>query len=109
MTYGHAGTTSIPNLHFQQLVYLRELERAGTLTEAAERLHVSQPALSQALAQLERRFGVTLFERAGRRRVFTAAGREVRASPASCSARRRSCRRGLPSRGAARAGRCGSA
>ena len=77
MTYERIGATSVPNVHFQQLVYLRELERAGTLTEAAERLHVSQPALSQALAQLERRFGVTLFERAGRRRVFTAAGREV--------------------------------
>lgn len=66
-----------PNLHFQQLVYLRELERSSTLTEAAERLHISQPALSQALTQLERRLGTPLFERDGRRRVLTDAGREV--------------------------------
>ncbi len=77
MTYETLGVSPVPNVHFQQLVYVRELARAGTLTEAAERLHVSQPALSQALGQLERRLGVTLFERAGRRRVFTEAGREV--------------------------------
>ncbi len=67
----------VPGLNFQQLAYLRELERAGTVTEAAERMHVSQPALSQALSQLERRLGVPLFERQGRRRALTPAGRRV--------------------------------
>ena len=65
------------NLHLQQLVYLRELQRRGGVTEAARALHVSQPALSQALAEMESRLGVALFEREGRRRRFTAAGREV--------------------------------
>jgi DNA-binding transcriptional LysR family regulator len=76
MTYEERQPAA-PNFHLQQLVYLRELERAGTLTEAAERLHVSQSALSQALSELERRLGVPLFERRGRRRVLTEAGREV--------------------------------
>lgn len=67
----------VPGMNFQQLAYLRELERAGTVTEAAARMHVSQPALSQALSQLERRLGVPLFERQGRRRVLTPAGRRV--------------------------------
>lgn len=68
-----------PGFHFhaQQLAYLREVERSGTFTEAAERLGVSQPALSQSLAELERRLGVPLFERHGRLRVLTEAGREV--------------------------------
>ncbi|HLZ71820.1 MAG TPA: LysR family transcriptional regulator [Dehalococcoidia bacterium] len=66
-----------PNLHLQQLAYLREVARQGSLTRAAEALHVSQPALSQALAELERRFGLALFERAGRGRRPTAAGQEV--------------------------------
>ncbi len=66
-----------PNLHLQQLAYLREVARQGSLTKAAEALHVSQPALSQALAELERRFGLALFERAGRGRRPTAAGREA--------------------------------
>lgn len=63
--------------HAQQLAYLREVERSATFTEAAERLGVSQPALSQALAELERRMGVPLFERQGRLRVLTEAGREA--------------------------------
>lgn len=65
------------SFHVHQLACLREVERSGTFTEAARRLHVSQPALSQSLAELERRAGVALFEPAGRLRVLTAAGREV--------------------------------
>jgi DNA-binding transcriptional LysR family regulator len=65
------------NLHLQQLAYVRELERADTLTEAAHRLQVSQSALSQSLSELERRLGTPLIERDGRQRRFTEAGREV--------------------------------
>jgi len=65
------------SVHLQQLAYLREVARAGTFTEAARRLHVSQPALSQSLAELERRAGVPLFETHGRRRVLTEAGHEA--------------------------------
>jgi DNA-binding transcriptional LysR family regulator len=65
------------SIHFQQLTYLREVERAGTFTEAARRLHVSQPALSQSLAELERRIGLPLFEARGRRRELTEVGREA--------------------------------
>ena len=63
--------------HAHQLAYLREVERAPTFTAAAERLGISQPALSQALASLERHLGVLLFERDGRRRVLTEAGVEA--------------------------------
>ena len=65
------------NLHLQQLAYVRALQRWGTLTEAARRLQVSQPALSQSLSQLERRLGAPLLERDGRRRQLTEAGHEV--------------------------------
>ena len=65
------------NLHLHQLRYLATVAEVGTLTEAARQLAVSQPALSQSLTELERRLGVPLFERAGRRRVLTEAGREV--------------------------------
>lgn len=61
----------------RQLAYLREAARRGSFTEAAAALGVSQPALSQALAELERRLGAVLFERAGRRRRLTADGEEV--------------------------------
>lgn len=44
-------------------------------THAAEQLGVAQPALSQAVALLERQIGVALFERSSRRVQLTAAGR----------------------------------
>ena len=65
------------NVHMQQLAYLRAVERHGSLTEAARLLGVTQPALSQAIAQLERRLGTPLLERAGRGRRLTEAGIEV--------------------------------
>lgn len=68
---------AVPALHLQQLAYLREVGRTRTFTEAARRLGISQPALSQSLAELERRLGATLFERQGRRRALTEAGHEA--------------------------------
>lgn len=72
-----AGNRAAPNLHLQQLAYLREVARQGSISAAADALHVSQPALSQALSELSRRLSSPLFERAGRRRRLTAAGAEV--------------------------------
>lgn len=77
---GDAGARRGParlNLHLQHLAYVQEVARLGSLSRAAEALQVSQPALSQALAEVERRLGVALFERAGRRQRPTAAGTEV--------------------------------
>lgn len=48
--------------------------RIGKLTEAAERLNVSQSALSIQIKKLEHQIGHALFERRGRRLVLTAAG-----------------------------------
>jgi DNA-binding transcriptional LysR family regulator len=64
-------------LTLQQLAYLRELHRSTTVTAAANQLGVSQPALSQALAEIERRLNVPLFERRSRRLEFTEAGRRT--------------------------------
>lgn len=60
-----------------QLRYFTEVARAGSMTEAARRLQLSQPALSSAINQLERDLGVQLFDRVPRRGVrLTSAGRE---------------------------------
>jgi DNA-binding transcriptional LysR family regulator len=67
----------LPEWSLQQLAYLREVARCSTWTEAAERLGVTQPALSQGLGELERRLGVDLFERRGRNRVLTEAARPL--------------------------------
>lgn len=58
------------HLTTQQLEYLVAVSDAPTWAEAAASLGVTQSALSQGLSQLERRVGVPLFDRTGRRRVL---------------------------------------
>lgn len=50
---------------------------AGSLSKAAGRLHVSQPALSQRMAQLETHLGVQLLERGPRGVLPTPAGKTL--------------------------------
>ena len=64
------------------LSILREVERKGTLTEAAESLNLTQSALSHSIKKLENHFGVRLWEKDGRRLRFTEAGRYVAAAAA---------------------------
>lgn len=45
------------------LSYFLEIAKNEHLTKAAEELHITQPALSRALANLEQELGVKLFER----------------------------------------------
>jgi DNA-binding transcriptional LysR family regulator len=54
--------------------YFVAVAQAGNVTRAAERLHISQPALSAAVKQLERQLGVALRERVGRGFELTPAG-----------------------------------
>lgn len=54
-----------------------EVARAGGFSFAAKKLHVSQSALSKAVAQLEAKEGVTLFERSKKGVALTPLGQEV--------------------------------
>ncbi len=58
----------LPNLTVQQLEYLVAAATEPTFARAAERVGVSPSALSQGLAELERRLGLRLFEAEGRGR-----------------------------------------
>ncbi len=58
-----------------QLRALVAVAEGGTVQRAAERLNVSQPSVSAAVAGLGRELGVALLERDGRRSRLTAAGR----------------------------------
>ena len=62
-------------LNYHHLHQFRAVAQEGHLTRAAERLHVSQSALSTQIRQLEDQLGLALFERDGRRLVLTEAGR----------------------------------
>lgn len=58
------------NVSTQQLEYLVRVADAPTWADAAMDLGISPSALSQGLSQLERRVGMPLFDRDGRRRVL---------------------------------------
>jgi DNA-binding transcriptional LysR family regulator len=67
----------LPALTVPQLSYLVAAADAPTFALAAESLGVTTSALSQGLAELERRIGVGLFERSGRRQVLRPEAAEV--------------------------------
>lgn len=62
-------------LNYNHLRYFWAVAREGNLTRAAERLHVSQSALSVQIQKLEAQLGHALFERRGKQLVLTEAGR----------------------------------
>lgn len=61
-------------VQLKTLIHVAEL---GSLSKAADRLHIAQPALSRQIRLLEKELGVYLFERHGRGMVITEMGREV--------------------------------
>lgn len=54
-----------------------QVYRLESITRAAESLHMTQPAVSVAVRELEKHYGVTLFERLGRRLFVTQEGRSL--------------------------------
>src|SRR4051812_49637267 len=62
-------------LNYNHLYYFWMVAREGGVTRAAEELMVSQPTVSAQLKELETALGHRLFDRAGRGRVLTEAGR----------------------------------
>jgi len=65
------------SLNPDQLKTLVEVVENGGFSAAAQRLHLSQPAVSQQVRELEDRLGVKLIERIGKRAFATPAGAEL--------------------------------
>lgn len=64
-------------MDLRKLVYLEAIFRLGGFTKAAEELHVSQPAITNAINALEQTLQVTLIERGPKTLEFTEAGRTL--------------------------------
>ncbi|MBR1438658.1 MAG: LysR family transcriptional regulator [Synergistaceae bacterium] len=59
----------------QEFEYVYEIYRAGSFTKAAEKLHITQPALSMAVKRIESSIGMALFDRSARPLEPTEAGK----------------------------------
>ncbi len=61
----------------QSLSAFVEVAETGSFTQAGERLHLSQPAISKRITALEQQIGQSLFDRVGRTVSLTDAGRTL--------------------------------
>jgi DNA-binding transcriptional LysR family regulator len=65
------------NLNLDQLQTLSEVLALGSFSAAAQKLRLTQPAVSLQIRELEKRIGVRLVDRMGKRAYPTAAGEEL--------------------------------
>lgn len=63
-------------MRIQQLEYLEGIVEAGSINEAAKRLFLTQPSLSNAVKELENEMGIQIFQRSSGGISLTAEGRE---------------------------------
>ncbi len=66
---------AVINLDLYRVFYI--VARCGSLTKAADELFISQPAVSQAIRQLEAQLGTPLFNRVRKGMKLTAQGGEI--------------------------------
>ena len=64
-------------MNLRQLAHLTALAEQGSFSRAAERLHLTQSALSRSLQTLEDELGARLIDRAGKRSTLTPLGEAV--------------------------------
>lgn len=67
----------VMNVSLNKLHQLLTVARCGSISRAAEELHISQPALSRSVAAIERSIGFPVFNRIGHGVMPTAAGTQV--------------------------------
>jgi len=65
------------NMTFRQLRLLEAVARNSSFTRASEELHLTQPAVSTQIKQLEQEVGLPLFEQMGKKIFLTEAGKEM--------------------------------
>ena len=76
VTSGNNGKKRVKNMTLQQLKYMIEIANCGSISEAAKRLFISQPSLSNAMKELETEMTLELFIRTPRGIMLTVDGAE---------------------------------
>lgn len=64
----------VNKMEIRLLKYFLEVAQTGSVTKAADALHITQPTLSRQLMQLEEDLGVALFVRGKRKMILTEEG-----------------------------------
>jgi DNA-binding transcriptional LysR family regulator len=64
-------------MHIEQFDYVIEVAKRGNISKAAEKLHVSHSAVSQAISSLESELGIPIFIRSRSGSTFTEKGEAV--------------------------------
>jgi DNA-binding transcriptional LysR family regulator len=77
------------SIDLKQLKYFLAVAEEKSFSRAAERLHISQPPLSQQIMKLESELGVRLFARTTRSFELTVAGKALMAEASDLLARMR--------------------
>ena len=65
------------NIDFELYRVFNEVANSGNITAAAEKLHISQPAVSKSIKSLENQLGGALFIRTKRGVTLTEEGKEL--------------------------------
>ncbi len=64
------------SVNLQHLKYVVEVEKTGSITQAAQNLYMGQPNLSKAIKELEKNLGIVIFKRTSKGVLPTAQGEE---------------------------------
>ena len=83
---------------FQQLEYVVEISKCGSINKAAQKLFLSQSGISTAVRELEQELGIRIFARSNRGVEFTQEGKESQLCDLSAGAKApdRGALQGLP-------------
>lgn len=66
------------DMNFRELNIFLSVCELGSMSEAARHLYMTQPAISQAISELEGEYNIKLFDRIGKKLVLTHAGEILR-------------------------------
>ncbi|MFB6456759.1 LysR family transcriptional regulator [Chitinophaga sp. Hz27] len=65
------------NINLHHLTVVSAIEKEGSMTRAAEKLYISQSALSHHVQELEKKIGAKVFERRNKKLYLTPIGRKM--------------------------------